>query len=273
MQKISQLTAHQENLLDEYKRKWQLIALSTQPIDKQKATQSIESIYKQISKVEEFDIYFVDSPMSLGDLSFLTTIYPNENWCNQRKLSNLIRRVENQLLRRLIGGDVFRNIAIPLIEIVGNQMDMQLWHYIEERLHFWSPFANLIAINLKDKEQLSPIWKSAKPSQKEKLTNLWFYLGSGLVNTDSKCSLCCILDFCASELQCDLDEYLWEILKSFVNNCGWTFFFQDFCFACDRPFKIILDEQNRPHSENEAAIQFLDGFSIFVEHGESISQL
>lgn len=273
MQKISKLTACQEALLDEYKRKWQSIALSTQPIEKQKATQSIESVYKQISKTEEFEIYFFDSPLSLGDLSFLTTLYPNENWCNSQKLSNLIRRVDNQLLRRLVGSNVFRNIAIPLIEVIGNQIDMLLWHYLEEKLHFWSPFGNLIAMNLKDKEQASPIWKSAKPNQKERLTNLWFYLGSGLVNTDSKCSLCCLLDFCISELNCTPDEHLWQLLQSFVNNCGWTFFFQDFCFACDRPFKIILDEENRPHSENEAAIQFSDGFSIFAKHGESITNL
>ena len=272
MQKISELTAHQEALLDEYKIKWQLIALSTQKIDRQKATQSIESIYKQISKAEEFDMYFFDSPLSIANLSFLTTIYPNENWCNLRKLSNLIRRVDNQLLAKLIGGNVFRNIEIPLIEIVGSQIDIQLWHYLEKRLHFWSPFGNLIAINLNNKEQTSPIWKFAKPSQKERLANLWFYLGSGLVNTDSRCSLCCKLDFCINELKCNPDEHLWNILQSFVKNCGWTFFFQDFCFACDKPFKIILDEENKPHSENEAAIKFIDGFSIFAEHGNYVAR-
>ena len=250
-----------------------MIALSTQPIDRQKATHSIESVYRQISKTEDFDIYLFNSPLSLGNLSFLTTLYPGENWYNPRKLNNLIRRVDNQLLRRLIGHNVFRNIAIPLIEAVGSQLDMELWHYLEKRLHFWSPFNNLISVNLKDKEQSSPIWKTAKPSQKEKLTYLWPYLASGLVTPDGKCSLCCKLDFCISELQCIPDEHLWQILKSFVNNCGWTFFFQDFCFACDRPYKIILDEQNRPHSENGAAIQFSDGFSIFAKHGEFIDPI
>ncbi|MEH1794147.1 MULTISPECIES: DUF6745 domain-containing protein [unclassified Nostoc] len=49
--------------------------------------------------------------------------------------------------------------------------------------------------------------------------------------------------------------------------CGWTFFFQDFCFTCQRPHKVLLDEQNRPHAENESAIEFLDGFSVFAKNG------
>jgi hypothetical protein len=274
MQQVSKLTTQQEALLPEYKRKWQLIELSTQAIDKQKAVQTIELIYRQVSKVEEFDIYFFDSPACVANLSFLSKIYPAENWCNPKKLNNLIKRVENQLLRKFLREDMFRQIVSPLIEIVGKQVDIQLWHYLDKELRFWSPLDGLISPNLADKEKLSPIWQSAKPNQQKRLEGMWMFLaGSGLVTPGRQCSIYCILDYCISVLHCVPDERLWHLLTEFVTDLGWTFFFQDFCFACNRPHVILLDAQNKPHSENEAAIQFLDGFEIFAEHGNSITRL
>jgi 7,8-dihydro-6-hydroxymethylpterin-pyrophosphokinase len=269
MQQVSKLTPQQEALLPKYKKKWQLTALSTQVIDRQKAVQTIEAIYKQISKVEEFDIYFFDSPACIANLSFLNRIYPAENWCNPKKLNNLIRRIENQLLRKFVGEDMYRQLVLPLIEIVGKQIDIQLWHYLEKELMFWSPLNGLISSNLVDKEKSSPIWKSAKPNQQERLQGLWIRLASGLVTPDTKCSTCCILDYCISELNCVPDQHLWQLLTAFINDLGWTFFFQDFCFACDRPCTVALDEKNQSHAEDGAAIQFSDGFKIFAEHGIS----
>ncbi|WP_371641132.1 DUF6745 domain-containing protein [Tolypothrix sp. NIES-4075] len=54
-----------------------------------------------------------------------------------------------------------------------------------------------------------------------------------------------------------------------MTECGWTFLFQDFCFLCNRPCHILLDDRNRLHAEHQPAIRFTDGFSIFVQHGES----
>jgi len=270
MQQISELTAQQKALLPEYKSKWQLSALSTEPTNKEKATQAIEAIYKQISQVKEFDIYFFDSPAGIADLNFLNRLYPNENWTNPKKLNNLIRRIKNELTRNFFDIDFWNYIKSPLIETVGRQLDIELWHYLGKELHFWFPLNinNSIIANLKDKEKSSSIWKSAKPNQKQQLEHLWSFLAKNLITPDGLCSLCCRLDFCISELQCTPEEQLWQILTEFVDSCGWTYFYQDFCFTCERPSKIILDDKNRPYSEDEAAIQYLDGFSIFVEHSK-----
>jgi hypothetical protein len=268
MQQVSELMARQEALLPEYKKKWQLAALSTQAIDKQKATQTIEAIYKQISNIEEFDIYFFESPVGVANLSFLEKVYPQDNWCNPKKLNNLIRRIENQLTRKPIRDDFWRYTVLPLIEIVGKQVDIKLWNHLQEELHFWSPLNSLIPVNLKDAEKSSAIWKSAKPSQQRRLEQLWFMFG--LVSPDDKCSTCCLLDYCISELNCIPEEHLWQMLNAFVSDCGWTFFYQDFCFACDRPCKIVIDNQQQIYSEDEAIIQFPDGFKIFSENGNSI---
>jgi hypothetical protein len=272
MKKVSTLTPQQEVTLPKYKQKWQSIALSTTPIDRQTSTRTIEAIYRKVSKVDEFDIYFFDSPACIANISFLETVYPADNWRNPKKLSNLIRRVRSQLLRQFIGEDFYRQTVFSLIEIVGTQIDIELWHYLEQELRFWSPLNGLISANLADQETASPIWQSAKSSQQEQLRALWMPIASGLVTPDSKCSTCCVLDFCISELHCVPDEQLWQLLTAFVNDLGWTFFFQDFCLACDRPHTIFVDDQNRPHSTHGAAVQFSDGFNIFADHGESIGR-
>jgi hypothetical protein len=271
MQQVSELTAQQKALLGEYKQKWQQVAYSTQPIDQEKATQAIEAVYKQLSKVEDFDIYFFRSPASVADLSFFNKVYPTENCYNPKKLSNLIRKINNRLRSKWIGSSIFHEIVLPLIGMVGKQLDVALRDYLNEELIFESYLNGLIAVNLKDKEKLSPIWKVAKANQRQRLEEMWMYIAApGLVVPSSECSTCCVLDYCISELGCTYDEHLWQILKAFVTECGWTFFYQDFCFACDRPIKIILDDRNRPHAENEAAIEFSDGFKIFAKHGYSV---
>lgn len=239
MEKISKLTLQQDALLDEYKIKWQLIALSSQPIDKQKVTEAIEAVHQKLSKIKEFNIYFFDSPLGVANLSFFNKIYPTENWCNPKKLNNLIRQIENQLLKNLFSSAFNRDIVLPSIEVVGRQLDIELWHYLERKLMFWSPLIGLVPVNLKDKEKSSSVWKSAKSNQQRRLEGLWFLLTSGLVTPDAICGVCCLLDYCISELQCTPEEGLWSILKTFAINCGWTFFFQNFCFTCDRPCKII----------------------------------
>ncbi|MBE8987513.1 hypothetical protein [Nostoc sp. LEGE 12450] len=268
MSKIFELTGQQKALIADYQMKWYLIAISTQPVDKAKAFSAIEAVYKKISNAEIPDIYYFESPRSVANLSFINHIHPAANLSNQRKLNNIIRKVKNQLIKHGFLRDSFhRHIVSPLIEIVGQQFDIELWNILQKQLTFWSPLNNLIPVSLRGTEKSSLIWKSGKPNQQREIEQFWFYLAAGLASPDTQYSICGLLDFCISELGCFIAEDLWNTLRTFVSECGWTFFFQDFCFTCQRPYKVLLDEQNRPHAENEAAIEFLDGFRIFANNG------
>ncbi|AVH64689.1 hypothetical protein [Nostoc sp. 'Peltigera membranacea cyanobiont' N6] len=267
MSKIFELTGQQKALIADYRMKWYLIAISTQPVDKAKAFSAIKAVYKKISNAEIPDIYYFESPLSVANLSFISHIYPVANLSNQRKLNNIIRKVKHQLIKRgLFRNSFHRHIIYPLIEIVGQQFDIELWKVLHKQLTFLSPLT-LIHLSLRDSEKSSLIWKSGKPNQQREIEQLWFYLATGLVSPDAECSICGLLDFCTSELGCFIEEDLWNTLRAYVSECGWTFFFQDFCFTCQRPQKVLLDEQNRPHAENESAIEFLDGFSVFAKNG------
>jgi hypothetical protein len=270
MNRISELTSEQEALLETYKTKWYLKALSSTPIDKQKAIKAIEAVYRHISKSEGFDVYFFDSPYGVANLSFLDRLYPNENWQNPRKLNNLIKRVRTDLFRQCSMDSIFfKNITISLLKEVGQQLEIELWNEIGEKLYFGSPMSVILG-GLQDSEKISPIWQSAKASQRDTLSGLWCVLAAGLSSPDTMCWTCSCLDYCINELNCSVPEELWDVLKTFVEDCGWTFLFQDFCFACDRPHTLLLDANNKIHSENAAAVQFSDGFTVFANHGEFV---
>ena len=268
MSKIFELTEQQKALIADYRMKWYSIAISTQPVDKVIAFSAIEAVYKKISNAEIPDIYYFESPRSVANLSFMSHIYPTANLSNQRKLNNIIKKVKNKLIKHgFLRGTFHRHIVYPLIEIVGQQFDIELWNILHQQFTFWSSLNSLIPGSLRDSEKSSLIWKSGKPNQQREIERLWSYLATGLVSPDAECSICGLLDFCTSELGCFIKEDLWNTLKTYVSECGWTFFFQDFSFTCQRPHKVLLDEQNRPHAENESAIEFLDGFSIFAQNG------
>ncbi|MDM9380683.1 hypothetical protein QUB80_08185 [Chlorogloeopsis sp. ULAP01] len=75
------------------------------------------------------------------------------------------------------------------------------------------------------------------------------------------------LDFCFSTLNLSHNQKKWEAFQAVIRECGWIFTHEKTCFICDRPIKLSFDEENQLHSEEEAAIQFADGFSVHVHHG------
>ncbi|MBD2183152.1 hypothetical protein H6G03_19140 [Planktothrix sp. FACHB-1375] len=63
--KIEKLTPEQEALIPIYRDKWRKIALSTEPIDKEKAAEAVKKAYALIG-LPEPEILFYDSPYAVG---------------------------------------------------------------------------------------------------------------------------------------------------------------------------------------------------------------
>lgn len=62
--KIESLTPEQEALIPVYREKWKASALSTEPINHQKASEAVKVAYATIGK-EEPEILFFDSPYAI----------------------------------------------------------------------------------------------------------------------------------------------------------------------------------------------------------------
>jgi hypothetical protein len=63
---------------------------------------------------------------------------------------------------------------------------------------------------------------------------------------------------------------IFEGLRDLSYNCGFVSFFDTTCFISERPEYIKMDDTGRTHCENGPAIQYADGFEVYIWHGVRI---
>jgi hypothetical protein len=78
---------------------------------------------------------------------------------------------------------------------------------------------------------------------------------------------CTIADFIFSELNAESIPSKWLNLQNLVRECGWIFVADDVCIVCDRPTKILLDQERQLHGDGEPALVYADGFVVYAHHG------
>jgi hypothetical protein len=83
--------------------------------------------------------------------------------------------------------------------------------------------------------------------------------------------VCTLTDFVHSVMN-SYTSQKWSVLQELVRECGWIFATEDICIICDRPTKILLDEDNRLHGEAEPALEFADGFVAYAHHNAPLPQ-
>lgn len=61
-------------------------------------------------------------------------------------------------------------------------------------------------------------------------------------------------------------------MKDVVENCSWVMFSEEEkkIYIVDRPCTIKFDDQQRTHCENGPAIEYRDGFSVYLWHGNRV---
>jgi hypothetical protein len=80
-----------------------------------------------------------------------------------------------------------------------------------------------------------------------------------------------LFDVATFVLDCICDRQKGEISRSILENCSWVLPYSEVCIICDRPTKIYFssfEDGAYIHADSEAAIQFEDGFNVYVQHGE-----
>jgi hypothetical protein len=85
-----------------------------------------------------------------------------------------------------------------------------------------------------------------------------------------------LYDIAISILDCICDRQKGDVIRSLLENCSWVLPYSKICIICDRPTKIYFrsfEDGEYIHADREAAIQFEDGFNIYVQHGEITDKL
>ncbi|HAZ47040.1 MAG TPA: hypothetical protein DDW76_28605 [Cyanobacteria bacterium UBA11369] len=115
---IEKLTPEQEALIPIYREKWRQIALSTERIDRKKATVAVKAAYAAIGKEEPL-IAFYDSPYTSAHIA----------------LSNLIQQHKAQLASLMweqIGKEVRKKLWLGVRLALWNQLNSQLVYSFEQ---------------------------------------------------------------------------------------------------------------------------------------------
>lgn len=242
--KITKLTPEQEALIPVYHEKWRKIALSTERIDREKATHAVKEAFGLFGSYQP-EILFCDGVNTalniILDSPYIEQISEGHNLARifYHELSgHLVNILPNKISISLIKKLII-NLKEELKKKISIEVDNQVCHKLDNHgidYYSWEPYDHII---------IEP--------------EVWACDGS-------------YLDFCFSVLNCTYPQRKWNIFESLVKNCGWIFPFENICIVCDRPSKISFDNQNRLHAEAEPAIQFTDGYSLYAYHGVTLPE-
>ncbi|MBD2184884.1 DUF6745 domain-containing protein [Aerosakkonema funiforme] len=122
--KITSLTPEQEALIPVYREKWLRIALSTEPIDKEKAAEAVTEAYVLIGRKKPH-IIFCDSPYAVDKT--------REQLVKGLSLPQLINSVSNELESEL-WDKLVGQLWEELTSRITNKLEARIWEDLEETI-------------------------------------------------------------------------------------------------------------------------------------------
>jgi hypothetical protein len=248
---ITQLTPEQEALIPVYREKWRAIALSTERIDRRNIAQALRSAY-YATYLEEPDVIICDSPYSALGTVLL------------RYRLNLYTCVEKI---GEIGFSLQRRLARQPEDELSEQLHWELVYSLQKQLHI-PQYCYLTGAILRQSWLLLGEQGEIQLESGEQ----WNPLNFNYLEPYSKVNYAAFLDFCSSVLKCHFEPVKGRALQSIVKYCGWILPFEGLAIVSDRPTKLAFDDQGRLHADKESAIEFADGFCVYAQHGELITE-
>ncbi|MFN6478919.1 DUF6745 domain-containing protein [Nostoc sp. DedQUE07] len=251
--KIEKLTPEQEALISVYKSKWENIRLSTQRIDRKKAESAVKDAYAMVG-LPIPQITFCDSPDAACNwLSNHLSFQKIKNWENNQDTSSL---------NNLLFYHIVEKLQNPLFEQIDSKVYEQFGDIIYCAQGGGEPFNSQLYKHLLNKIE-------SRVSENSQFPEEYRYLESQINDSfqPENHLWAAMFDFGFSVSGHSNFKKDWKIFQSLVQECGWIIEDSDFCVICDRPTKLLLDNQQRLHAEAEPAIEYADGFSVYAYHG------
>lgn len=270
---IEKLTPQQTALIPFYQEKWRKIALSTEPIDREKAAQSVRFAYAALG-YKEPQIIICDSPRAAFDRIFIPIFQTCQQSASWRNLKQEITAV--------LGNDIACQMVTQLAKcpseiflfkipktVVEQVLNHQLFNYFQSLLR--SAFGSLeSSINYRSRSITGIYtwherWREFDRFARHSYHDINKYFFASIYRG-------ALSDFYISVLNGDRDPVKWRAFLLLVANCGWIYPFANTCIVCDRPRILSFDSQHRLHAEGGPAIQFADGYSLYSYHGVTLPE-
>lgn len=252
--RITQLTPAQTDQIVQYQEKWKRIALSTERIDFNTAREAVLIAYAALGKPTPA-VIFCDSPQAVARA--LTQLLKQSM---SREMSWLVdsyspdqRRTH---LQQLLGASLNRQLEEQIHWSLKPQIEAQLTSQVQARLAG--------AAWLQSYEQ--PLWEQLQADAK--LQDYWrdcFRLESWMRDA-------VWFDLAISVLGCTHDRNKWLAFQRLSEACGWLFAYEKVCLVCDRPTSLWFNDAAQLHAEGLPAIEFIDGFRVYVYQGTRLPE-
>ncbi|MEG4046091.1 DUF6745 domain-containing protein [Microcoleus sp. Pol17_C1] len=253
--KVKKLTPEQAALIPVYREKWRAISLSTGPINRSQAEETIKSAYSAIGKKAP-EIIFVDRPYEAADL--IVSRFDNPSSELRSQFETKLRSPLEKQLRGYLGSQLETELQNQL----PTQLEQRLYTQLKTQL--WEPERNYLAgeisSQLPPQQVIDERSGEIRPTLGKHLSNciqpeLWAAYGS-------------LLDFCISVINLPHSYGRnWIVFQSIVRDCGWIYPYDKVCIVCEKPIALSVDSNHRLHAEGKPAVQFADGVSIYAYHG------
>jgi hypothetical protein len=230
----TQLTDEQVALAPFYREKWQSIAASIEPINKEICGELVKRLYEKL-KARQPEVIFFQSPhealKSHSEFTQHISMYYPE-----------FSDFENIILDEIHENFTFALDVWQKIEVLRNNHDMGQWSGVTYSIT----------------EQLKSDFKKLS----EMTCRSWLYPPHDIANS------ICRRDFLVSVLNLNIPLMdSWEILKSLNEQMGWYDPRTELCIVCDRPRIMNFDENKKLHMDGAPAVEYTDGFSVYAFHG------
>lgn len=249
--------AELEAQIPRFCEKWRSIQLLTQPIDRDKVTEVIKTAYR-LSGYEEPKVLFYTNPLQA--IQAVSPINDYRSYLGRDVHTKFLKRVFDHL-QNLVERQLDRQLFIRL----RNQTLLSLVPYEPEKCNS-SPryFPDTVLRCLEsqlvaDLEKLNPELEYADIS----------YLTRCLSRPAEWAGWACMFDFCISVLKLSHDKQKWQLLQQLICETGFLFQYERVCLTCDRPSILSFDQDNFLHAEEQPALQFVDGYGVYANHGKS----
>lgn len=304
MPPIASLTPQQQALIPVYREKWRAIALSTEPIDRQRAKGALRAAYAIAGKADP-EFRFLNGPRELQELceqqSFVNFFFGQLGepvpLYNAQFLKQLQSRFTPDLWKQIViqpESELFE-LQYQLYFLATHPLSQQFsqtigeswtgsWDRGREELRrqpggeFLIQFTDLVQsrIGATLEELNAKIWQPLtnqsfmQPVMQEWEKRIKFFQQLNVMFSNFyPTSLYPTVDFCSSILDfSDADRRCWMTLRSVVRSCGVVLPFKNLCLVIERPTRILLDAEGQIHADEEPAVTFADGSEFYAHHGD-----
>jgi hypothetical protein len=258
---ITELTPEQEAAIPFYQQKWQNISRSTQPIDREKVISILKDVNGFYREGDLFpEIIFFDSPFAAFNFELEKMIAAN--FTNTMYDIDILPVMYGE---GLIRSDLWFDLDLDLssVSIMDNYHACQFLNSkltdrdVEKRSRsIWDFLKEWLMTEIRQKTDVSPD------------AFICFY--NNFIDFDSEwLSYPALFDFCINELEGSYDSRQWNLYKEVITECGsWFLPGGRHWIICDRPINLLFDDENNLHAEGKPAIEYSDGFALYIEHGK-----